>query len=113
MTEPAGGELIDAAKAYEALFVPALFRQWAAKVADAAALRTGQRVLDVACGTGVLAREAAARVGAAGVSLGSIRIPACSPSPRSLHQAWNGAKAQRSRCRFRIAALTRLSVSLA
>jgi SAM-dependent methyltransferase len=78
MTEPAGGELIDAAKAYEALFVPALFRQWAAKVADAAALRTGQRVLDVACGTGVLAREAAARVGAAG------RVVGIDPNPGML-----------------------------
>jgi ubiquinone/menaquinone biosynthesis C-methylase UbiE len=35
-------------------------------VADAAAIAPGQRVLDVACGTGVLAREAASRVGKAG-----------------------------------------------
>jgi ubiquinone/menaquinone biosynthesis C-methylase UbiE len=47
--------LIEAATAYEALFVPALFRQWAAIVADAAHIKPGDRVLDVACGTGVLA----------------------------------------------------------
>ena len=57
---------IEAAKAYEALFVPALFGQWATTVLDAAQIQTGQRVLDVACGTGVVARAAIARVGAAG-----------------------------------------------
>jgi len=54
---------IEAANAYEALFVPALFGQWAARVADAAGILPGQRVLDMACGTGALAREALARTG--------------------------------------------------
>jgi ubiquinone/menaquinone biosynthesis C-methylase UbiE len=57
-----------AAEIYEEFFVPALFRQWAPIVADAARLKSGQRVLDVACGTGILAREAAAR-GAAALGL--------------------------------------------
>jgi SAM-dependent methyltransferase len=50
-----------AAEIYEEFFVPALFWQWAPIVADAAGISGGQRVLDVACGTGVLAREAASR----------------------------------------------------
>lgn len=54
---------IAAAKAYEELHVPALFRQWAPIVLDSATLSEGDRVLDVACGTGVLAREAKARFG--------------------------------------------------
>lgn len=62
MPDPSLQARIDSAAAYEALMVPALFGPWAPRVADAAEIRPGQRVLDVACGTGVLAREALARV---------------------------------------------------
>lgn len=55
-----------AAQIYDEFFVPALFAQWPARVLDAAAVRRGQSILDVACGTGVLAREAARRAGADG-----------------------------------------------
>lgn len=57
---------IAAATAYEELHVPALFQQWTGRVLDAAKVAAGDRVLDVACGTGVLAREASPRVGTAG-----------------------------------------------
>jgi SAM-dependent methyltransferase len=51
------------ARAYDDLFVPALVGVWAPVVADAAGIVPGDRVLDVACGTGVVAREAARRAG--------------------------------------------------
>jgi hypothetical protein len=41
---------IKAANTYEALLVPALFRRWISKVADAAQVQHGQRALDIACG---------------------------------------------------------------
>jgi SAM-dependent methyltransferase len=55
-----------AASAYEELFVPALFEEWAPRVAEVARIRPGDRVLDVACGTGVLTRMVAARVAPGG-----------------------------------------------
>jgi len=64
-TTPADDE-IAAAQAYEDLHVPALFRQWSPIVLDRAGIGQGDRILDVACGTGVLAREAAVRCGASG-----------------------------------------------
>jgi ubiquinone/menaquinone biosynthesis C-methylase UbiE len=55
-----------AAEIYDAFFVPALFGQFTEAVLDVAAVAPGQRVLDIGCGTGVLARAARDRVGPAG-----------------------------------------------
>lgn len=58
------------AEEYEAAFVPALFAQWAPILLDLARVQPGQRLLDVACGTGILARTAVERVGASGTVVG-------------------------------------------
>ncbi len=71
MSEPETVQLsTDAAVVYEQDFVPALFGQWAPRLADAADVRPGDRFLDVGCGTGVVAREAALRVGPGGRVVG-------------------------------------------
>jgi SAM-dependent methyltransferase len=54
---------LEAAEAYEEKFVPALFAEWAPHLIAASGLSTGQSLLDVACGTGIVARTATDRLG--------------------------------------------------
>jgi ubiquinone/menaquinone biosynthesis C-methylase UbiE len=58
------------AEAYERYLVPALFAASAERLLDLARVEAGDRVLDVACGTGIVARKAAPRAGAAGKVVG-------------------------------------------
>src|SRR5262245_6533318 len=60
----------NAAEIYGRALVPAVFSAWAPLVVDLADLRPGARVLDVACGTGVIARLVARRVGPTGEVVG-------------------------------------------
>ena len=53
-------------KAYDEYLVPRLFAPWARVLLDSLLLATGESVLDVACGPGVVTRMAAERVGAGG-----------------------------------------------
>ena len=55
---------------YERYLVPAMFTPWAADFVELAALQPGERVLDVACGTGVVARLMASQVDTQGKVVG-------------------------------------------
>ncbi len=59
-----------AAEIYENFFVPALFADWPPQILKVADVQSGHSVLDVACGTGILAREAQRVVGDSGVVTG-------------------------------------------
>lgn len=54
------------AQTYESYMVPPLFAPAAERALDLANPQPGERVLDVGCGTGIVARRVAARVGPAG-----------------------------------------------
>ncbi|MEV6299769.1 methyltransferase domain-containing protein [Actinoplanes sp. NPDC051861] len=74
----------EAAEFYESTFVPALFAAWARHLVDTAGVRPGSRVLDVACGTGIVARTAADRAGPDGVVTGLDRSEAMLAVARSI-----------------------------
>lgn len=60
----------NAAETYDRALVPAVFAAWAPLVIALADPKPGERVLDIACGTGVVARLAAERVGRTGDVIG-------------------------------------------
>lgn len=81
---------------YQRYFVPVIGRPLAETLVDLARVRPGQRVLDVACGTGIVASVAAERAGAAGSVAGVdlnpgmlavARSTAASGAPISWHEA--------------------------
>ena len=76
-----------AAENYQRYLVPAIAAPVAARLVDAADPRPGERVLDVACGTGVVARLAAERVGEEGAVVG------LDPSPGMIAVARETAEA--------------------
>ncbi len=59
MIEKSGWQLCgDGPEAYEKYIVPAFSGAWAQDIVNRAALQNGDRVLDVACGTGIVSRQA-------------------------------------------------------
>src|SRR5262245_45406857 len=55
---------------YEQWLVGSLFRPWAELTLDEVKLSSGDHVLDIACGTGIVARVAKERLGDAGYVVG-------------------------------------------
>ena len=83
-----------APEVYERELVPAVFGAWAPILVELAQPRPSERVLDVACGTGIVARIAATRVGPGGTVVGidlnpgmlSVARSVASPDSRSAEQ---------------------------
>jgi ubiquinone/menaquinone biosynthesis C-methylase UbiE len=86
---------------YERYFVPTIGKAFAESLLDAAALQKGGRVLDVACGTGIVTRLASERVGTEGAVAGLDMNPAMlavarSVSPTSVE--WHESSAESIPC---------------
>ncbi|MCU4752553.1 methyltransferase domain-containing protein [Halobacteria archaeon AArc-curdl1] len=60
----------NAPEAYERYLVPPIFASWADRLVETGDIGEGNRVLDVGCGTGIVARRVATRVGASGYVVG-------------------------------------------
>lgn len=78
----------NSAKNYERHFVPVIGRPVAERLIEAAELHPGERVLDVACGTGIVTRLAAQRVGAEG------SVAGLDPNPAMLSVARDAVPAE-------------------
>lgn len=67
MNEKKGWQLCgDGPEAYEKYIVPAFSGAWAYDIVHRAGMQKGEKILDVGCGTGIVARHAAKSLGAAG-----------------------------------------------
>lgn len=93
-----------APEVYERELVPAVFGVWAPILVELAPPQPSECVLDVACGTGVVARIAATRVGPSGTVVGidlnsgmlSVARSMASPDPQSGGQLqWQEASADK------------------
>src|SRR4029453_13395782 len=86
---------------YERYFVPTIGAAWATALLEVSGLRSGERVLDVACGTGIVTRGASELVGPEGfvagldVNPGMLAV-ARSVSPTSIE--WHESSAESIPC---------------
>jgi ubiquinone/menaquinone biosynthesis C-methylase UbiE len=105
MSQQAQWQVVGSApEVYERELVPAVFGVWAPILVELAQPRPSERILDVACGTGVVARIAATRVGPSGTVVGidlnpgmlSVARSVVSPDSRSGGQLqWQEASADK------------------
>jgi ubiquinone/menaquinone biosynthesis C-methylase UbiE len=79
---------------YERYLVPGIFLPWASLLIEQASLVPGQHVIDVACGTGVVARLAAPHVGVTGkvsgvdINPGMLAVARSLPPPQGAPVEW-------------------------
>lgn len=82
------------AELYHSYFVPAIFGPWAEKLVARVEPKPGERALDIACGTGAVARLVAERIGRGGsvvgldVSPGMLAVARSLPAPIGAPIEW-------------------------
>ena len=101
MSERSGWQLAGetVAEAYERYIMAAFGNAWAQALVQVAAPEDGDRVLDVACGTGAVARYAAPHVGPTGrvtgldLNAGMLATARTMPAPAGIPIAWHEGNA--------------------
>jgi ubiquinone/menaquinone biosynthesis C-methylase UbiE len=100
MREDSGFQVSNnAAELYEQYAVPYILGPWAPELVELAAIQQAERVLDLACGTGVVARLAALRVGPTGhvtgidLNAGMVAVARKLPPPSAPAITWIEASA--------------------
>ena len=83
-----------APEVYERELVPAVFGPWAPILVELAHPRPGERVVDIACGTGIVARIAATQLGPTGAVVGVDLNPGMLKVARSVAVAPSSAPIQ-------------------
>jgi ubiquinone/menaquinone biosynthesis C-methylase UbiE len=87
------------AEMFDQYFGPALFAPWARVLLEYAAPQPGERVLDLACGTGTVARHVAPMVGASGkvvaldISPDMLAVARSHPAPEGAPIEWRAEDA--------------------
>lgn len=100
MSKQPGWQLAGSApELYEQYLVPSIFKPWAHLLTERATLQPGERVLDVACGTGMVARLAAQQVQPSGqvtgmdINPGMLAVARIVPTASEVTIAWREADA--------------------
>jgi len=89
------------AESYESFMVPGLFAPWASHLIQYANPQHAERILDVACGTGIVARQIAQRVGSRGTVIGldldpyKITVARAASEREGLAIEWHTSAAER------------------
>lgn len=84
MSDPLPSRPVNRAMAYETDLVPAMFRPWSEELITRVSPQPGDRVLNVACGTGIIARQVSPQVGTDGSVVGLDINPSMLDVARSL-----------------------------
>ncbi|HEU4368132.1 MAG TPA: methyltransferase domain-containing protein [Methylomirabilota bacterium] len=94
----AGSSSLSPGEIYQREMVPASFARWAPDLVELAGVGPGQHVLDVACGTGVVTRLVAERVGssgrAAGLDVNADMLAAARTASPGSRIEWHEGRAQ-------------------
>jgi ubiquinone/menaquinone biosynthesis C-methylase UbiE len=89
------------AETYESYMTPALFAPWAMRLVQSANPQPGERVLDVACGTGIVARRVAVHVESKGRIIGldlnphMLTVARAAAKREGLAIEWNEGRAEK------------------